>query len=260
VAPADSAIAVWVLYDPPSAKQRGDLKSLQRECASRGWPLREQRAERLRSAAGRPLSILDQRNAHELYRSLHRGRCAFVVFAEIHVRRDPRVRADPGSLIQIQDFMRYKTYAERANATWTADDFAAFCDRVEQWHGESRCESDRDPRCLPFQTFNRGSGSFDLDTAKGRTRFDEEFGPPTRRIDARRLAWNSTKAYHGRDQLAVAGCALRPGFHWDVSGAGRRVRVMNSVEVWEVDGRGYMNVYPDAHLRMGTQARRLAKI
>jgi hypothetical protein len=175
------------------------------------------------------------------------------------VRRDPRVRADPGSLIPIQDFVRYKAYAERANGTWSASKYAEFCIRVERWHETARCESERDPRCLPFQTFNHRDGRFDLDTPEGRKRFDEEFGGPTRRMDAHRLAWNSTKAYHGRDELFVAGCAIRPGFHWDVSGAGRRVKVMNSIEVWEVDGLGYMNVYPDAYLRMGGRARRMVK-
>ena len=61
---------------------------------------------------------------------------------------------------------------------------------------------------------------------------------------------------HGRDVLTIAGRALVAGYHWDVS-SGRKTTISNTFGVWEIKPDGYVNVYPNAHIRGSKKARRV---
>jgi hypothetical protein len=99
---------------------------------------------------------------------------------------------------------------------------------------------------LPFHIFS--GDHYQLSTAAGRDEFERRHGNASSRRDNRGLNWEIPgRAMHGRDALCVAGCWLRPGFHWDVSTPGRLLDVRTPLEVWRIER--YVNVYPDGYVR-----------
>lgn len=63
---------------------------------------------------------------------------------------------------------------------------------------------------------------------------------------------------HGSDTLKVAGSPLGQGFHWDVQSTRNPSTIATGWEVWRLAGQdGYVNVYPDAGVRKGNQARKV---
>lgn len=62
---------------------------------------------------------------------------------------------------------------------------------------------------------------------------------------------------HGREILNVAGRELARGFHWNVSHSASNASLGNSSETWSVNKGGYVNVYPDGHIRGGSGAKKV---
>ena len=62
---------------------------------------------------------------------------------------------------------------------------------------------------------------------------------------------------HGREILHVAMRELAQGFHWDVSHSASNARLGNSSETWRVNKGGYVNVYPNGHIRGGKGSRKV---
>ena len=159
----------------------------------------------------------------------------------------------------VSRFVRYKAYAAPLPDDPTA--VSACLDEYDAWCGCVGCENDNDPRCLPLHVFK--SVHTELDTLAQRRRFDKEHGTGTRRLDGNGLAWRlDPAAFHGWDTLHVAGHELVPGFHWDVSaGTGGSGTVTTPTERWTITAkRGYVNVYPDGHVRGGRQFARKFRV
>ena len=123
----------------------------------------------------------------------------------------------------------------------------ATLDRFDLWRAGEACEGVTDPRVLPLHVFDQ-AGCPDLATPDERKRFRHSFGPAGDREDPSSRRWRQ-QAMHGRDELQVAGCALPPGAHWDVSSDRKTFRLINLKGVWEVKRRAYLNVYPDEYVR-----------
>ena len=56
--------------------------------------------------------------------------------------------------------------------------------------------------------------------------------------------------------VTIAGRNLVRGFHWDVS-ASREFKISTTSGIWQVRKNGYINVYPDAHIRRTKSSKRL---
>jgi len=151
----------------------------------------------------------------------------------------------------LRRFVRYKSCWIRvtrdpANDSWVGE--------FEGWSQRVECESEHDPRCLPFHVFS-GRGT-NLQDASGRKTFDDRYGSGANRVDDEDSEWIlNPHDYHGQEALRVAGYQLRRGCHWDVNGNQRIIRT--PVGLWLVDG--HVNIYPDAHIRpSGSGVRKLA--
>ena len=130
----------------------------------------------------------------------------------------------------------------------------AFHSWLEQMH----CEGESDSRCLPFHIFKTDFDINDLALYEGRSNFAQIHGQQSSRVDNNQLSWNRPKgAYHGQEILQVAGRDLVAGFHWDVSNSSTKKRITTTSEIWEVSANGYVNIYPDQHIRQGGLAKRL---
>ena len=192
-------------------------------------------------------------DAVKLYRRSHRARVG------VFHRGSPRVRVMPRERMPVSKFVRYKAYASPLPDDPTA--VSACLDEYDAWCGCVGCENGNDPRCLPLHVFE--SDDTELDTAAQRRRFDKEHGSGTRRLDGQGLAWRlDPAAFHGRDTLHVAGHELAPGFHWDVSvDDGGSGTVMTPTERWTISAKmGYVNVYPDGHVRGGRLFKRKLRV
>lgn len=132
-------------------------------------------------------------------------------------------------------------------------DEAAAWDAVnqfERWKQECHCLDENDSRCLPFPVFRAGEEARALDTDDGRRAFDRRYrAKGGGRADLHGLHWiKNPKAYHGYDQLQVAGRDLPRGFHWDAQNeSGGPLRLTSPTEVWKV--MNYVNIFPDGVIR-----------
>jgi len=222
-------------------------------CEKRGWGFHPRSVVTMRAPTGRAVPLVARDLAAGLYPRAHRSRVATLV-----VGSDPRVPLHPnegealklGRHMSLRRFMEYKSFWVRVpndptNDSWVGA-LASWCERVE-------CESERDPRCLPFHVFS-GDGT-GLHSADRRRTFDDRYGSGAQRVDARGFQWIlNPHEYHGQESLCVAGCNLRAGCHWDVTAG--EWRISTPVGLWRACG--HVNIYPDAHVRpRGANVRRL---
>jgi hypothetical protein len=239
---------------------RGDLgatSALRRHvedvCEKRGWHYFARSVSTIRTGEGRTIPLVARDVAAGLYPRAHRSRVATLV-----VGRDPVVSLHPSkeeSLwsrwhVPLRRFLEYKSCWIRipndaTNDSWIGA-FAGWSERVE-------CESDHDPRCLPFHVFS-GDGRA-LQVADRRRAFDDRYGSGSRRVDEMDSEWTlNPREYHGMESLHVAGYTLRKGCHWDV--VAEEWRICTPGGVWRV--KGHVNIYPDAYVRgRGLDVRRL---
>jgi hypothetical protein len=222
--------------------------SYQRVCEERGWNFQPRVLEPMRTPEGRPILPISIPDARGLYPKSHRARVATLVLGT-----DPVVPLRP-SLVEAIRFRRTVPYKscwvrvpnDPANLTWVGV-FEGWCASVE-------CEGEHDPRCLPFHVFT-GDG-VGLRAVERRQEFNEHYGAGARRTDDSSLQWVlEPRIFHGMEALTIAGYTCRPGFHWEVSG--NQWRLATPVAVWE--GKGHVNVYPDAHIRWnGNNVRKIS--
>ena len=214
---------------------------------SRGWDVEGINWVRLASGRGRVLDLVARTDAVRLYEEMHRRPMAVVYEGK------PRVRLDPGGdlrddrLVSLYRFCRYKSYATslRSNAASRWDE--AF----EDWLTQVECDGPNDPRILPFHIF-RTKGDYALDEIAERRRFRQEHRSTSAVVDDRKRRWTLAPpgARHGREPQTVRGQQLYGGFHWDVMAPGTTA-VASSNTIWKIRSGGYINIYPDGHLRRG---------
>ncbi len=208
----------------------------------------------MKTNAGRPILPVRIADAKNLYPRTHRAQVATLVFGTdpvVPLRPDLAEAIRFHRTVPLRQYLDYKSCWVRvpndpANLTW-AGVFEAWCASVD-------CEDEHDPRCLPFHVF-AGDGA-GLRAVERRQEFNERYGAGARRTDDSSMLWVlEPRIFHGTETLTIAGYTCRPGFHWEVSGD--RWRLATPVGVWE--GKGYVNVYPDAHIRFtGNKVRKIS--
>lgn len=192
---------------------------------------------------GRPRQLVSGTDAANLYRRAHRAKVAVFVAGKpfVPLRPDP---VGPKHTLLLTRFVRYKAHARRLPTEKT--DVSIQLDSCEAWRRTTECEGGHDPRCLPFPVFDTGHA--DLDERQQRQAFDDHHGPGARRVDDRGLTWSlDPKAFHGREELHVAGRKLPRGFHWDVSVSDGPKMLTTGTDRWRVFR--YINIAPDAIFR-----------
>jgi hypothetical protein len=120
------------------------------------------------------------------------------------------------------------------------------------WREVVRCEGQDDPRALPLHTFDADGPCPALAEEAGRKSFASRYGTGRLRVDQSGREWARATALHGWEAVTVAGCQLRPGFHWDVGYRRGSGTLLCANAVWRLPRRGYANVYPDGGVRGGT--------
>lgn len=235
---------IWCVFSDTVRARTAPIRDhLRRECRKRGWGLQEKRSVEAR-VDGRPLQLLSGEDAVNLYRRSHRVRVGVLFTGRPAILPRPGPARRSERTIDLATFMRYKAYAARLPASPAC--IPSCLDAYDSWCRDIKCENGNDPRCLPFHIFR--SGHVGLDTASERRRFNEIHGPGVRRRDEHDLSWSlGAGPFHGRDVLHVAGHALPPGFHWDVSVERDAKTITTPTERWRVSR--YINIAPDAHLR-----------
>src|ERR1700691_157604 len=215
-------------------------KRVAQVCEVRGWNFQPRSLHTKRAADGRPVPLVALDVAKGLYPRVHRSRVATLVVGgdarvPLHASEDEAQKL--GRHVRLRRFVKYKSCWIRVpndprNDSWVGS-FASWCERIE-------CDSDHDPRCLPFHVFS-GAGA-GLQSADRRRAFDDRYGSGADRVDDRGSRWVlNPHEYHGRESLRVAGYELRSGCHWDVSA--EDFRFYTPFGMWW--GSGHVNIYPD---------------
>ena len=225
-------------------------------CESENWEFQTRRIYGERAPRGRPIAKIRNEDATNLYKRLHRARVGVWQIGDARAPTTPKPRHARKDYVSLADFVCHKAFHVGLSRNGFAESWREpLCD-FQQWLSAIGCENESDPRCLPFHIFDT---RFDIDrlaSASGRSSFTKTHGPQSSRIDDRGLTWHRGKR-HGREILHVAMRELAQGFHWDVSNDRSNARLGNSSETWRVNKRGYVNIYPDGHIRGGRRARRV---
>lgn len=197
------------------------------------------------------MELLSNEDGEKAYRRAHQLRLAiFCVSDAFSVSIDCRFRnaVPPSESLRqgIHRFLAHKAFVRRVSRAADADGaIRDFCN----WSGSVQCEGAPDPRCLPFFLFASNLSAC-LAHKDCREAFVRTHGPASRREDVASWVWKAPgRNLHGRIELAVAGCVLPRGYHWDVEPPRRGIWIRTptkQLRVWE-----YVNVYPDGYLREG---------
>jgi len=163
--------------------------------------------------------------------------------------------------LELEHFVAYKA---RYGLVRDAADVERHLSGFEAWCGTHACDGQDDPRILPLHVFETDKPWLTLADAGTARAFGSRYGPPSSRRDDGGKCWDRALARHGGPQLAVAGCPLPVGTHWDVRIAEQRTSVATICTadgVWEMRGPGaYVNVYPDSGLRKTKRASGVRKV
>ena len=249
-------VEVWLFYPqgggPPSQMRR----LIRSQCESKGWSLNLRPAGKTRTTEGRPLGPIRSEDATNLYRRIHRARVGVWQMGNAHAPIKPQPRIVVRDYVPLHRFISHKAFhrkiaMEDFESQWSLS-LTAFC----AWLEQIGCEGESDPRCLPFPVFSTKFNIGDLATQERRSVFARLHGPQSSRIDDNKLRWHRG-TYHGREHLQVAGRDLAAGFHWDVLNRTTEHRITTTSEVWRIGTNGYVNVYPDQHVRSGLSSKRL---
>ena len=230
------------------------------ECAARRWSLTPPRqTRRAQTHEGRPLGLITSRDAINLYKRAHRARVGVFQIGDAHVPIKPQPRPTVRDYVQLRGFVKHKAFHARIPQNDVDSQWSSSLTAFGRWLDGTWCDGEGDPRCLPLHVFETDFETDRLSSAEGRSAFAQMHGPQSSRVDLRQLRWKRPQgAYHGSESLHVAGYDLVRGFHWDVlnEGAKRNVATISG-KTWEIPRNGYVNVYPDAHIRGSRISKRL---
>lgn len=244
---------VWIVAGVLGTVDSPLIDEVKNRCDVRGLPHTLVRVDGQKDSAGKPRFLLPPRVANRLYRRLHESRVGVLATVPIEVRLNPARRdLDERWTVSLRRLVRYKAFYAKISSR----NIEEALDGFESWYSVRHVEDERDPRLLPLHTFTPKRDENALNTLDGRNRFERIYGPPLKRISDS-LVWTPAPERHGgREPQNVAGLAIDPGMHWNVSTSQRR-SLHTLVGVVEIPGRRYANVYPNGHVRAGKGTRRV---
>ena len=247
----DRDVEVWLFGPPGGGLTNLMWRMVEAECSARGWSAVLRRTHKRRTSEGRPIGPIDNQDATNLYRRIHRLRVGVWQIGRAHAPIKPCPRPVMNDYVEISRFVRHKAFHCRLPTTGLDGEWRSSLAAFDAWLQQVSCEGEGDPRCLPFHAFGTDFEIDRLGTAGGDAEFARAHGPQSARIDSNGLLWNRPRgAFHGGETLHVAGRDLVSGFHWDVSSGGTRKRLTTTKDVWEIGPNGHLNVYPDQHVRI----------
>ena len=244
-------IEVWVFYPEKYSSLITKTKQyIRAECEKRQWPLKIRPTHLIRPS-GRPIGLIASQDATNLYKRIHRARVGVWQIEHADVPTQPQPKSSPRDFVPLSSFVRHKAFHKRLAGKSFGESWYASLESFAEWTECTYCEGEGDPRCLPFHAFATSLNLESLKNKDGRETFARAHGSQSSRLDDRNIKW-TRGALHGKDTLNVAGCELVKGFHWDLTGK-RKTRIKLPSEIWEVFPGGYLNMYPDAHIRANKQ-------
>ena len=217
------------------------------------------KAQKVIGFGGQRFNILQPSEAAGLYSAIHRERVFVVTTRSVRVQLDVTEKPSNTGSTPVFEYVRYKAGYKNVSRL---GELPALVKEMEAYFSSSYCDDLRDPRCLPFCLFDRRDPNGDLNESANRSAFRTTHAVRVRNIsgleDKDRRQW-LVDEFHTRDLIHVAGHTLPIGFHWNVQ-ARRPTVLINGWEKWTVGGGGYTNVHPDAKIRGGDKADRVAKL
>ena len=244
-------VEVWLFYPENNPLVVGQAKQIiGDECEKRQWTFRD-RPTHLIKPDGRPIGQIKPEDATNLYKRIHRARVGVWQIDHANVPRRPQPRNTVADYVTLKRFVLHKAYHRTLPIMSLEDAWISSVEKFLAWVTETHCENEGDPRCLPFHVFDTGFNLEHLNCLDVRQRFAAMHGAQSSRLDGQDFKW-VRGVFHGQETLQVAGRELTTGFHWDVSGRLNQ-RIITTSEVWKLKPNGYVNVYPDAHIRGNTK-------
>ena len=240
-------VEIWLFHPEGTSPAISLAKRLiEEECEKRQWT-QVVRPTQLVRPGGRPIGKIKPEDATNLYKQIHRARVGVWQIEYANVPKRPQPQNTPVHYTTLRKFVLHKAYHNTLDCKSLEDSWASSVKQFLSWVDRTHCEDEGDPRCLPFHVFDTKLGLEHLNHEVGRRDFATTHGPQSSRLDGRDFRW-VRGPMHGREALQVAGCELIKGFHWDVSG-GRKQQIVTTSAVWQLKPNGYVNLYPDAHVR-----------
>ena len=249
-------VEIWLFYPRRGGPPTQVRHWLTLRCKSEGWSLKLRPTDSIRTPEGRPLGSIRSEDATNLYKRIHRARVGVWQVGDAHAPIKPEPRTIVKDYVPLNQFVSQKAFHCRIPIDGVESQGSPSLTAFHWWLTQVWCEGESDPRCLPFPVFSTTFDVARLATHEGRSVFPQIHGPQSSRRDHSNLLWRRG-ANHGRETLHIAGRNLVRGFHWDVSSLAREQHVATTSEVWRIGPNGYVNVYPDQHIRLGFSARRL---
>lgn len=248
---------IWVFSPAKYQSQTRAFRStLQRLGRARGWTVQD-RVTGFERPGGRPMFLVAPEDAFNLYRRAHDLKVGVLGLGETFVCIEPRTTAGP--CLALWQFVRYKAQwmgtigldPSQAGKPKVAVPYTATLDAFDRWPWPQACDGPSDPRILPLSVFLGLVKAQDLGIRAGRVQFNGQYGSRTR-FDPRQRHWRQADHFHAPVRLeSLNPCRVPDGFHWDVGSPRNAREIANTMEVWRIAENGYVNVYPNAHIRGG---------
>ena len=240
-------VELWLFYPENNQLAVDQAKQLiGTECAKRKWTF-QARPTHLIKPNGRPIGQIKPEDATNLYKRMHRARVGVWHIEHADVSRRPLSSNRVTDYVTLGRFVLNKAYLAKLPSTSLGNAWISSLAEFLYWLRDTLCHNEGDPRCLPFHVFDTGFDLKHLISQDGRQRFADVHGAQSSRLDKSGLRW-ARGTPHGQEILQVAGRKLTAGFHWDVVGKPKQ-QIVTTSAVWELKPGGYVNIYPDAHIR-----------
>lgn len=248
-----------VLVEPSqlSDAQEKSLAAIRAKLRSVEADLATLKTVQTRGQGGFRFELVTASDVEQLYRLAHQAVLLVITVgsAKVHLRIDEL--PTNSTTMPLSSYLGHKARTIHVSRPEEATRLLAVLDQPSLGLA---CEGHKDPRCIPFFMFPR-TEALDLSDESSRAEFSKRYS--TKRlngsgayVDGRGREWG-TEEFHSADLIHVAGTTLPVGFHWNVQ-APKKTELANGWEIWKVAAHGYANVHPDAHIRQGSGATRVA--
>jgi hypothetical protein len=246
--------SLWlILPASPTKSQSDSINTLRVKIkALEDLSISEVKVRNTRGVGGLEFPLIPAKDVAGLYRRAHRARTAVIAFGAARVLLDISELPSTKGCVPLERFIRYKCSYSLVTRPGEVNGTLA---RALAWMNDIHCEGPHDPRCFPTAIFETRE-QYPLNTHEERRAFvklHRESRRSSALTDARGRTWQIGPE-HTLDLLQVGGRTLPIGFHWDVQARHDSV-IVTGWERWELRGRGYTNIHPDALIRGGNAAK-----